>query len=79
MKTFNGIMLDKEEGSVIIGSGSHLGEVYAELRKKGLEVTGRGRARWAWEGGLSYLPEIHGFVADEVANFEVILAFHYVV
>ncbi|KAK7946227.1 uncharacterized protein PG986_010548 [Apiospora aurea] len=71
--------IDIEEGRVSIGAGERWGAVYEELGKKGLGVAGGRSAKsgiggLALEGGLSFHSSRHGFVCDNVINYEVVLA-----
>ncbi|KAK7953148.1 FAD-binding domain-containing protein [Apiospora saccharicola] len=67
------------DGRVSIAAGERWGSVYEELGKKGLGVAGGRSAKsgiggLALEGGLSFQSSRHGFVCDNVINYEVVLA-----
>ncbi|KAK8070565.1 fad binding domain protein [Apiospora hydei] len=67
--------IDIDEGRVSIAAGERWGAVYEELGKKGLGVAGGRSAKsgiggLALEGGLSFHSSRHGFVCDNVINYE---------
>ncbi|KAK6513872.1 hypothetical protein TWF506_008303 [Arthrobotrys conoides] len=71
-------------GYVEVGAGERWGNVFTELDKKKLMALGGrmstvGVPGLVLGGGISYLTNQHGFVADQVENFQVVLANGYVV
>ncbi|KAJ0268191.1 hypothetical protein COL940_013630 [Colletotrichum noveboracense] len=61
---------EKGRGTASIGSGARWGDVYTELEKEGVMVTGgrEGHVGFAWQSGK------HGMACDNVVSYEVVLA-----
>ncbi|KAH9905907.1 hypothetical protein F4778DRAFT_683233 [Xylariomycetidae sp. FL2044] len=79
LRNLTGIQLKDDDTTVSIGAGERWGNVYAKLQEKGLAVTGSrssmgGIGGLALSGGLSFFSTREGFIADNVTNFEVVLA-----
>ncbi|KAI8306008.1 putative FAD-linked oxidoreductase [Colletotrichum sp. SAR11_59] len=64
---YDGAVQEKGRGVASIGSGARWGDVYTELEKQGVMVTG-GREGFAWQSGK------HGMACDNVVSYEVVLA-----
>ncbi|KAI0508719.1 putative FAD-binding oxidoreductase [Xylaria bambusicola] len=79
MSYFNHFTYDERRAVVEIGTGLRWGEVYAQLDKYQVTVVGGrvadvGVGGLTLGGGLSWLSDLYGLVADNVLNFEVVLA-----
>ncbi|KAI8965117.1 hypothetical protein F5Y11DRAFT_36641 [Daldinia sp. FL1419] len=85
---YNGILIDLRdlktleiggEGILRAGAGNTWGNVYAYLDEKDLSAVGGrqsdvGISGYLLGGGMPAFPNLHGFAADSVKNFEVVLA-----
>ncbi|KAI0014685.1 FAD-binding domain-containing protein [Xylariomycetidae sp. FL0641] len=74
-----GIKLDKDRNVISVSAGEQMGKVYEALVAEGLGVVGNrhsggGIGGDALQAGLSYFSYAHGFVCDNVINYEVVLA-----
>ncbi|KAI1113083.1 putative FAD-binding oxidoreductase [Nemania sp. NC0429] len=79
MSYFDHFGYDEQKEVVEIGTGLRWGEVYAQLDKYQVTVVGGrvasvGVGGLTLGGGLSWLSDLYGLVADNVLNFEVVLA-----
>ncbi|KAI1348041.1 hypothetical protein F5Y01DRAFT_328885 [Xylaria sp. FL0043] len=73
------ISLDATKGVLQVGAGARWGHVYKFLEKNELSAIGGrdgavGLAGFLLGGGYPALPNLHGFGADGVKSFEVVLA-----
>ncbi|CAI6269471.1 unnamed protein product [Periconia digitata] len=79
LSRMNDTTFDAQTEVASVGSGARWGEVYAELEKFGVGVTGGreaivGVGGLILGGGLSWYTAREGFACDNVVNFEVVLA-----
>ncbi|KAJ2986360.1 hypothetical protein NUW58_g5067 [Xylaria curta] len=85
-----GLRIDTDKGIVSVAAGEHMGSVYDEVTAAGLGVVGNRHSSGGIGGdavqgeynhlihhrsrGLSYFSYANGFVCDNVANYEIVLA-----
>ncbi|KAI1452358.1 hypothetical protein F4805DRAFT_472461 [Annulohypoxylon moriforme] len=75
----NSLSLDKTNGIAHVGAGCNWGQVYAFLEEHGLTAIG-GRQKdvgvggFLLGGGMSAFSNLYGLGADNIINFEVVLA-----
>ncbi|KAF4906549.1 putative FAD-linked oxidoreductase [Colletotrichum fructicola] len=79
MSRMNSVVYKNCSGTVSIGAGARWGMVYTEIEKYGQTVTGGregnvGVAGLTLGGGASFHTGNRGFAADDVKNYEVVLA-----
>lgn len=79
LQKLNQIALSSDGSRVSVGPGARWGDVYAALDSHGLSVIGGrvpdvGVAGLILGGGLSYFTGKYGTAADNVQNFEIVLA-----
>jgi hypothetical protein len=78
LKYLNQTTYDKATNTASLGPGGRWGEVYAELHRLGVIVTGGrdgdvGVGGFLLGGGSSYFIAQHGFGCDSVKNYQVVL------
>ncbi|KAH7013884.1 hypothetical protein EDB80DRAFT_836090 [Ilyonectria destructans] len=79
LRRMNQIAMKADETIVSVGGGATWGEVYEYLDPLGVAVPGGrvanvGVGGLTIGGGISYFSGRHGFVCDNVQNFEIVLA-----
>ncbi|OTA58986.1 FAD-binding domain-containing protein [Hypoxylon sp. EC38] len=79
LKNLRGIKLNPGNKTVSVAAGEKMGAVYEVLIDASLGVVGNrhssgGIGGDAVQGGLSYFSYSHGFVCDNVVNYEIVLA-----
>ncbi|KAJ4368374.1 hypothetical protein N0V83_006731 [Neocucurbitaria cava] len=79
LRRFKGIELSQDKTFVSISPGETWGEVYKKLEPEGLAVSGSragtgGIGGLSTHGGISFFSSERGFIADDVVNYEIVLA-----